>query len=222
MGNIASLHAAALPASHRRLHLRRSLRFNRVDPLHHQRGQFSLIEVGIVAGLMILAVVFGVPAFQGILTEMRVPSAAGELQRFMARTRVLGEGDNVTPYANLTTADNLVPALRGSSTFKVSDTTVAHRLGGSGVGTNGTISLEPAALGGGAMGSAFSITLTNVNMKACPTLASTLNAVAETISVNGTVAKALGTNNAAGTYDPAIAEGLCEKGDSNTFVFASR
>ncbi|MBJ7265009.1 MAG: prepilin-type cleavage/methylation domain-containing protein, partial [Burkholderiaceae bacterium] len=66
--------------------------------------------------------------------------------------------------------------MQGSSTFGVSTAEVAHRLGGSGAGTNGTITLAPAALGGGAMGSAFSITLTNVNARACPTLASTLNA----------------------------------------------
>lgn len=189
---------------------------------YRQLGQFSLVEVAVVAGLLILAVVFGVPAVNGFLVEMRVPYASGELQRFMARTRVLGESDTVTPYANITTSSNLVPSLQGSSVFRVSNTTVAHRLGGSGVGSNGTITLAPAALGGGAMGSAFSITLTNVNLKACPTLASTLNSVAETISVNGTAAKALGSNNEAGAYDPSTAQGLCEKGDSNTFVFATR
>lgn len=189
---------------------------------YRQLGQFSLAEVAVVAALLILAVVFGVPAVSGFLVEMRVPYASGELQRFMARTRVLGESDTVTPYANITTSSNLVPSLQGSSVFRVSNTTVAHRLGGSGVGSNGTITLAPAALGGGAMGSAFSITLTNVNLKACPTLASTLNSVAETISVNGTAAKALGSNNEVGAYDPSTAQGLCEKGDSNTFVFATR
>lgn len=222
MNNSHYPNAASGAARDTKRHLARSSRRTRRAPLHRQLGQFSLVEVAVVAGLLILAVVFGVPAVNGLLIEMRVPYAAGELQRFMARTRVLGESDTVTPYANLTNSGNLAPALVDSSTFKVSGSTVAHRLGGSGVGTNGTITLEPAALGGGAMGSAFSITLTNVNMKACPTLASTLNAVAETISVNGTVAKALGTNNSPGAYDPATAQGLCEKGDSNTFVFATR
>ncbi|WP_082308190.1 MULTISPECIES: type 4 pilus major pilin [unclassified Achromobacter] len=189
---------------------------------YRQLGQFSLAEVVIVVAITLLALVFGVPAVNGIVTEMRVPAVAGELQRFMARTKVLGESDNVTPYANITTVDNLIPALQGSSVFKVSTTTVAHRLGGSGTGSNGTITLAPAALGGGAMGSAFSLTLTNVNAKACPTLASTLAAVSETISVNGTAAKTLGSNNEPGTFDPATAQALCEKGDSNTFVFASR
>lgn len=190
--------------------------------LHRQRGQFSLVEVAVVAGLLILAVVFGVPTVNGLLIEMRVPYAAGELQRFMARTRVLGESDNIAPFTHLNNAANLAPALQDSSTFKVSGGTVAHRLGGTGLGTNGTIILKPAALAGGPMGSAFSLTLTNVNSKACPTLASTMNAVAETISVNGTVAKALGENNSNGAYDPATAQSLCAKGDSNTFVFATR
>lgn len=215
------------PAAHRAPSHIRAFGLNshmkRANPAaYRQLGQFSLVEVAVVAGLLILAVVFGVPAVNGFLIEMRVPYAAGELQRFMARTRVLGESDTVTPYANINTASNLVPSLQGSSVFRVSTTTVAHRLGGSGVGSNGTITLAPAALGGGAMGSAFSITLTNVNAKACPTLASTLNSVAETISVNGSAAKTLGTNNDVGAYDPSTAQGLCEKGDSNTFVFATR
>ncbi len=194
---------------------------DRHSATYRQQG-FSLVEVAVVAGLLILAVVFGIPAVNGFLIEMRVPYAAGELQRFMARTRVLGESDTVTPYASINTEKNLIPALQGSSTFRVSTTTVAHRLGGSGSGSSGVITLEPAALGGGEMGSAFSITLTNVNAKACPTLASTLNAVSETISVNGTAAKTLGTNNDAGTYDSTTAQGLCKKGDANTFVFATR
>ena len=216
-------HTQALPnASPKKKPFYLHVHHDRRSAAYRQRGNFSLLEVAIVAGLLILAVVFGIPAMNGVLIEMRVPYAASELQRFMARTRILGESDTITPYANLNTASNLIPAVQGSSTFRVSSSAVAHRLGGSGAGSNGVITLAPAALGGGATGSAFSITLTNVNAKACPTLASTLNAVSETISVNGTVAKTLGANNDAGTYDPATAQGLCKKGDSNTFVFATR
>ncbi|WP_082988326.1 type 4 pilus major pilin [Bordetella bronchialis] len=189
---------------------------------YHQLGFLSLGEVALVLVIIIIAAVIGLPAIKGTLIEMRVPAVADELQRFMSRTRVLGEGDSVTPYASVSNEQNLVPALRDSSVFKVTDTTVSHRLGGSGVGTDGTISLAPAALGGGAMGSAFSLTLTNVNIKACPVLASTLNAVSETMSVNGTTVKALGDNNDTGSYNPVTAQNLCTKGDSNTFVFATR
>ena len=109
-----------------------------------------------------------------------------------------------------------------SSVFKVNGATVAHRLGGSGAGSNGTITIGPVALGGGAAGSGFGLTLTNVNHRACPGLATTLNSVSETISVNGTAAKTLGANNEPGSFNAVTAQDLCVKGDNNTFVFATR
>lgn len=186
-----------------------------------QRGSM-LVEIAVALVIIMLLATFAFPQVRGFLIEMRVPSVANELQRFMARAKILGEGDSVTPYANVDNTKNLVPALRDSTVLKVTGNTVAHRLGGTGVGSNGTITLEPVALGGGAAGSGFSITMTNVNVKACPILASTLNAVSEMISVNGTVAKALGTSGAPGSYNPATAQSLCTDGDSNTFVFAAR
>ena len=90
------------------------------------------------------------------------------------------------------------------------------------MGSNGTITIAPAALGGGAVGSAFSLTLTNVNHRACPVLASTLNGISEMISVNGTVAKTLGANSESGTFNAVTAQNLCVNGDNNTFVFATR
>lgn len=190
-------------------------------PLRRQLG-LTLVETMLVITIIIVAAIVGYPVVKGIWIELRVPAVANELQRFMSRTRVLGEGDSVTPYASIDNAKNLAPALRDSSVFKVNGATVAHRLGGSGAGTNGTITLAPAALGGGAVGSAFSITLTSVNAKACPILASTLNGISETISVNGTAAKTLGANNETGTFNPVTAQDLCVNGDSNTFVFATR
>lgn len=189
--------------------------------LRHQQG-FSLIEIGVVTLILALLATIGIPAVKGFIIEARVPAVANELQRFMTRTKIMGEGDSITPYASIDNAKNLAPALKESSVFKVNNTTVAHRLGGTGSGTSGTMVLAPAALGGGSTGSAFSLTLTNVNDKACPTLASIMNAVSETISVNGTVAKALGTNNAPGSFNPVTAQDLCVAGDSNTFVFATR
>lgn len=186
-----------------------------------QRG-FTLIEVALAITLVLIIGIASFPAIKGFIIQGRVPAAAGELQRFMATTRVLGEADSVTPYAGIGNAENLAPSLRDSTVFKVTGSTVAHRLGGSGVGSNGTITIAPAALGGGAVGSAFSLTLTNVNHKACPVMASTLNGISETISVNGTAAKTLGPNNEAGSFNPVTAQNLCVNGDNNTFVFATR
>lgn len=186
-----------------------------------QRG-YTLMEVAIAITLVLILGVASFPAIKGFIIQGRVPAAAGELQRFMSTTRVLGESDSVTPYAGIGNAENLAPSLRDSTIFKVNGSTVAHRLGGSGLGSNGTISIAPAALGGGSVGSAFSLTLTNVNHKACPVLASTLNGISEMMSVNGTAAKTLGANNEAGSFNPVTAQNLCVNGDNNTFVFATR
>lgn len=186
-----------------------------------QRG-YTLMEVAIAITIVLVLGIVGIPAVKGVLIQGRVPAVAGELQRFMTTTRVLAESDSVTPYAGIGNAENLAPSLRDSTVFKVNGNTIAHRLGGSGAGSNGTISIAPAALGGGAVGSAFSLTLTNVNHKACPVLASTLNGVSEMMSVNGTAAKTLGANNEAGSFNPVTAQNLCVNGDNNTFVFATR
>jgi prepilin-type N-terminal cleavage/methylation domain-containing protein len=201
--NGRNMHAAATPRSGR------------------QHG-FTLIEVALAITLVLIIGIASFPAVKGFIIQGRVPAAAGELQRFMSTTRVLGESDSVTPYAALGNAENLAPSLRDSTVFKVNGSTVAHRLGGSGVGSNGTITIAPAALGGGAVGSAFSLTLTSVNHKACPVLASTLNGISEMMSVNGTAAKTLGANNEAGSFNPVTAQNLCVNGDNNTFVFATR
>lgn len=187
----------------------------------HQGG-FTIAEVVAVIALIGFLVIISMPAIKGLFVQARVGPAAAELQRFMTATRLLGEGDSITPYAAISNASNLAPALMDSSVFKVNGATVAHRLGGSGAGSNGTITIGPVALGGGAAGSGFGLTLTNVNHKACPGLATTLNSVSETISVNGTAAKALGTNNESGSFNAVTAQDLCVKGDNNTFVFATR
>ncbi|OAE64088.1 hypothetical protein A7J71_19580 [Achromobacter insolitus] len=187
-----------------------------------RQGGFTLIEIGAVIAIVGFLVMISLPAIKGFFVSARVGPAAAELQRFMTASRMLGEGDTVTPYAAISNAANLAPAMAESSVFKVNGATVAHRLGGSGVGSNGTITIGPVALGGGAAGSGFGLTLTNVNHRACPGLATTLNSVSETISVNGTAAKTLGSNNEPGSFNAVTAQDLCVKGDNNTFVFATR
>lgn len=187
-----------------------------------RQGGWTLVEVGAVIVIVIFLVVVNYPSIKGFFIQGRVPAAAGELQRFMSTARIMGEGDSATPYASINNAQNLAPSMRDSTVFKVSGSTVAHRLGGTGVGTNGTITIAPAALGGGAAGSAFSLTVTNVNHRACPVLASIMNGVSEMISVNGTVAKTLGADNESGSFNAVTAQDLCVNGENNTFVFATR
>lgn len=121
-----------------------------------RQGGWTLIEVGAVIAIVIFLVVVNYPSIKGYFIQGRVPAAAGELQRFMSTARIMGEGDTATPYASINNAQNLAPSMRESTVFKVTGSTVAHRLGGTGVGSNGTITIAPAALGGGASGSALS------------------------------------------------------------------
>jgi len=207
-----------MPRSQPPFAYRRTLR-----PLLRKQAGFSLVEVSIVAAILVIAATIGIPAIKGFLIEQRVPAVAGELQRFMSRTKVIGEGGTtVTPYASIDNIKNLAPSVRDSSVLKVSGSTVAHKLGGNGTGSNGTVTLTPASLAGGALGSGFALTLTNVNDKACPILAGTMNPVSETMTINGSAAKSLGANGASGAYNPVTAQDLCINGDSNTFTFASR
>lgn len=193
----------------------------RTAHLHHQGG-WTVTEIGMAIAIILILSIVSIPAVKGFFIQGRIPAAAGELQRFMSTARILSEGDSATPYASIDNAQNLAPSLRESTVFKVTGSTIAHRLGGTGVGSNGTITIAPTALGGGAVGSAFSITATNVNHRACPVLASTMNGVSEMISVNGTVAKSLGTNSESGSFNAVTAQNLCVDGDNNTFVFATR
>ncbi|MDH0740430.1 pilus assembly FimT family protein, partial [Achromobacter spanius] len=117
-----------------------------------RQGGWSLIEIGAVIAIVIFLVVVNYPSIKGYFIQGRVPAAAGELQRFMSTARIMGEGDTATPYASINNAQNLAPSMRDSTVFKVTGSTVAHRLGGTGVGSNGTITIAPAALGGGASG----------------------------------------------------------------------
>jgi len=184
---------------------------------------FSLVEIGFVVLIITLISTFGIPAAQGLTIESRVPSVSNELKRVVASTKILAEGEGVTPYAGINNANNLSKTLEGSSVVRVAGSTVAHRLGGAGTGSNGTITIAPAALGGGTMGSAFSLTLSNVSKWACPVLAGTLNAVAESMTINGAPVKSLAGNGMVVlAYNPTTAQQYCTSGDSNTFVFITR
>lgn len=195
------------------------------QPRHlRKQGGFSLVEVGIVTVIIIIVSIIGLPAINGYIIENRAPKVAGELQRFVARTKASAEGGGPTPYANISNANNLVKALRTSSVVSVNNTTnvVAHRLGGQGTGTNGVITVTPASLAGGAVGSAFDVSLTNVNEAACPSIASIMQQVSDQMSINGESVKALGANNEAGSYNAIAAEEQCVAGDNNTFAFVTR
>ncbi|MGY6272369.1 type 4 pilus major pilin [Achromobacter denitrificans] len=192
-----------------------------------QRG-FSLIEVSIVTAIVLLIAIVGIPAIGNYVIENKVPKVGEELQRFIASVKINGLGGGATPYAGLDTAA-MASALGDSSALSVqgagSAAHIVHGLGGSGVGSNGTVEVAAASLGGAGLGSAFSITLTNVSHAACPALASVLQRMSEIISVGGdgalrVVKDAFATPSV--PYRAVLAQAQCRQGDVNTFVFTAR
>ena len=192
-----------------------------------QQG-FSLMEVSIVTAIVLLIAIVGIPAIGGYVIENKVPKVGEELQRFVASMKINAQGGGVTPYTGLDTGA-LANALRDSTVLSVQGigaaASVAHGLGGSGTSGSGVVQVEPASVDGAGMGSAFTLTLTNVSHAACPALASVLQRVSEIISISGSSgAKVVKDSIAtpATPYRAALAQAQCSQGDVNTFVFTAR
>lgn len=190
----------------RRMHLGR--------PLSRQQG-FSLVELSIVTAIILVISIIGIPAIGAYVIENKVPEVAGELQRYVARTKANGQGTS-NPYASIDTA-NLGRALRSSSVVSVDAafTRVAHGLGGNGTST-GLIAVAPSDAG-----ASFTLTMDAVNDAACPALASLLQRVAERISITGSTEVVVKDAYASTPleYSPIAAQSACRAGDNNTFVF---
>jgi hypothetical protein len=198
-----------------------------VRRLTAQRG-FSLIEISIVTTLMMLIAIIGIPAIQGYVIENKVPRVAEEIQRFVARMKANTNGFGASPYLGLDTGA-LANALRSSSVVAVTGfgprASVAHGLGGTGHSGRGVMSVEPQAVPGALSGSAFSLTLNDVNQAACPALASILQRLAEVVTIAGAGGPTMVKNSLTEPhmpYNPMLADAQCVSGDRNTFVFTIR
>ncbi|MCB5362921.1 prepilin-type cleavage/methylation domain-containing protein [Pusillimonas sp. CC-YST705] len=183
---------------------------------HRQHGD-ALVNLMLAVMIMILLAVIGIPAINGIVIEGRTPDVAAELQRFMARMRAMGTTGTNLPYSNVSNASNLAPATREATTLRTTGNIVAHRLGGTGTGNSGTVSLAAANLAGAGLGSAYSLTVTDVHDKACPTLASIMSTSSEEMTLNGNAIK-----NTTTPYNAADAQQHCVDGENNDFVFTAR
>ena len=192
----------------------------RAGKRHHrlplrQQG-FSLVELSIVTAIILVISIIGIPAINSYVIENKVPEVAGELQRYVARTKANGQGTS-NPYTAIDTA-NLGRALRSSSVVSVDATTfgrVAHGLGGNGT-TSGLIAVAPSD-----SGASFTVTLDAVNDAACPALASLLQRVSERIEITGASTAVVKDSRAATplVYSPITTQAACQAGDNNTFAF---
>ena len=193
-----------------------------------RQSGFSLIEVSIVTAIVLLIAIVGIPAIGNYVIENKVPKVGEALQRFVARTKANAQGIGTAPYAGMGTGV-LANAMRDSSVVSVSgdgdSAIVAHNLGGNGTSGNGTITLAPSAVAGGALWSGFTLTLDHVSHAACPGIASVMQRMAEIIRVGGsggdTVVKDA-TLQPPMVYNAALADARCARGDVNTFSFVVR
>lgn len=183
---------------------------------HRQNGD-ALVNLVLAVMLITLLAVIGIPAVYGMIIEGRTPEVASEVQRYMTRMRAMGNSGTSLPYANVSNANNLAPATRASTILITTGNVVKHGLGGLGTGTNGTVTLSPANLGGAGLGSAYMLTITNVHDKACPTLASILSSSSDEMTLNGNTIK-----NSASPYNATDAQRHCVDGENNNFVFTAR
>lgn len=178
-----------------------------------QQG-LSLIEVSIVTAIVLLLAIIGVPAIGAYVVENKVPKVGEEIARFILQTKVNASNATATPYQGIDTA-NFANLVRDSSIFAVSGNgstlKILHGLGG-----DGAVSVAAEE-----SGASFSITLSKVHNAACPSIASILQRVSDSMTVapDGQGATVIKSDSV--LYSALAAESHCAKGDVNTFVFTA-
>jgi len=184
-----------------------------VSAPHRQHG-FSLVEVSIVTAIVLLLAIIGLPAIGSYVVENKVPKVGEELARFIMQTQVNAPNGSATPYAGIGT-DNLARLVRDSSIFSVSGDGSGSRVL-HGLGLDGEAIVEEALAG-----AAFTITLSNVNHAACPSIASIMQRVSDVITIASEGQAATIVKDASTRYSALSTESRCVKGDVNTFVFTA-
>lgn len=177
----------------------------------HQAG-FSLVEVSIVMAIVLLLAIIAIPAISAYVIESKVPKVGEELTRFILHAKVNAANGLPTPYDGIGNA-NLANMVRDTGVFTISGAadapTVRHGLGSAGEVTVATVD----------SGAAFTITLSKVNHAACPSIASVMQRVSDSITVAGNGGAASVIKDAATRYSALATESQCSEGDENTFVF---
>lgn len=190
---------------------------NRIHNAAGNRAQctqagFSLVEVSIVMAIVLLLAIIAIPAVSAYVIEGKVPKVGEELTRFILHSKVNGANGLPTPFEGIDNT-NLANMVRENGIFTIAGTAetpiVRH-----GLGADGDVSI--ASIGGGA---SFTVTLSKVNHAACPSIASVLQRVADSITVAGKDGAAKTVKDDTTRYSALTTESHCSQGDANTFVF---
>lgn len=185
---------------------------NEIQAGHHKQAGFSLVEVSIVMAIVLLLAIIAIPTVSAYVVESKVPKVGEELARFILHTKVNASNGSAAPYEGIGTS-NLANMVRDSSIFSISgnaaNPTVRH-----GLGADGEVSVAEAEAGG-----AFTITLSGVNHAACPSIASVMQRVSQTITLTPEGGAATVVKDDATRYSALETESRCAQGDGNTFVF---
>lgn len=176
-----------------------------------QKG-FSLVEVSMVTAIVLLLAIIGIPAIGSYVVENKVPRAGEELARFILQTKVNVPNGSAQPFAGISTA-HFAALVRDSSIFSVVGTEAAQKVF-HGLGTEGEVTVQPVSAG-----AAFSIGMSRVHHAACPSLASILQRVSNTISLTPAGGGATVVKDSLTPYSALMVESRCARGDANDFLF---
>lgn len=183
----------------------------RQEQLRVQAG-FSLVEVSIVMAIVLLLAVIAIPTVRTFVIESKVPKVGEELARFILHTKINASTGSSLPYEGIGKV-SMANMLRDSGIFSITgsaaDPTVRH-----GLGSGGEVTVVQAEAG-----AAFAITLSNVNHAACPSIASVLQRLSDTIVLTPQGGSATVVKDANTQYSALETEMRCSQGDANTFVF---
>lgn len=185
-----------------------------------QRKQagFTLIEIMIVSIVVGVIALLSIPRITSYLVSARVSPTANDIAQAVLRIRANGEGAGPTPYTALATS-TVANTLRDRTTAITisaavgASATASHALGETGA----TITAAPATIT--TAGDSFTVTFSQVNKGACPSLSTQLQNLAEIITINTAVVKSIPAGTA---YNGQTAETQCTAGNTNTFVFTFR
>lgn len=176
-----------------------------------KQAGLSLIEVSVVTAIVLLLAIISVPAVNAFVIENRVPKVAESVARFAINQGLNSPAFNGQPYQGVNNTlfiNQLGESGVFSSSLAGSTTRIWH-----GLGKDGELFVESAQ-----NGSAIEVRFEKVNYAACPGLASVLQRVAQEIAV-GQGSAVTKVKSASAEYSAVQTQGLCEKGDTNTFVF---